>query len=147
MNHYVQKCTQCGAVIAQCKCMSCDKTVVVKGLCAKCTTQTQEQRSASSSTDSKLKVARLKAGIGQVELARRIGFSQAMISQLESGCRRTDSETMEIIAKELQCNVEDISVTGEPSILVQLMRNCKSLTYDQLRILNEVAIQFSKTRD
>lgn len=101
----------------------------------------------SSSTDSKLKAARLKAGIGQVELARRVGFSQAMISQLESGCRRTDSETMEIIAKELQCDVEDISVTGEPSILVQLMRNCKSLTYDQLRILNEVAIQFSKTRD
>lgn len=45
-NHYVQKCEQCGAVIAQCRCMSCDKTVIVKGLCAKCAAQPQDKGSA-----------------------------------------------------------------------------------------------------
>jgi len=44
--HYKQVCERCGAVIAQCRCIACDKTVIVKGLCAKCAAQSQEQRSA-----------------------------------------------------------------------------------------------------
>ena len=44
--HFIQKCEQCSGVVAQCRCMSCDKTVIVKGLCAKCAAQPQEQRSA-----------------------------------------------------------------------------------------------------
>ena len=34
--HYVQKCEKCGAVISQCRCPACDKTVIVKGVCSKC---------------------------------------------------------------------------------------------------------------
>ena len=45
-SHYKQVCEQCGGVIAQCRCMSCDKAVVVKGLCAKCAAQPQDKGSA-----------------------------------------------------------------------------------------------------
>ena len=45
-SHYVQKCEKCGVVIAQCRCMSCDKTVIVKGLCDKCAAQPQDKGSA-----------------------------------------------------------------------------------------------------
>ena len=45
-SHYKQVCEQCGDIVAQCRCMSCDKAVVVKGLCAKCATQPQDKGSA-----------------------------------------------------------------------------------------------------
>lgn len=34
-DHFVQKC-ECGDVIAQCRCMVCEKTVIIKGVCSKC---------------------------------------------------------------------------------------------------------------
>lgn len=34
--HYIEKCKKCGKVISQCRCMSCDKTIIVKDLCNEC---------------------------------------------------------------------------------------------------------------
>jgi len=84
---------------------------------------------------------RRQAGIRQAELAERVGCSQAMISQMENGCRSALPDTLEAIARELQCSVEDI--TGEPSFYIQFMRNCKKLTQKQLIALNELVLQFT----
>jgi hypothetical protein len=47
-----QVCEQCGGVVAQCRCMSCDKAVVVKVLCAKCAAQPQDKGSAGQQSAS-----------------------------------------------------------------------------------------------
>lgn len=83
---------------------------------------------------------RHKVGIGQVELAHRVGVSQSFISQLEQGTRSGTPNTLEAIAAELKCTVEDI--TGEPVLFLRFIRNCKRLSNAQLNILNELVIQF-----
>jgi large subunit ribosomal protein L34 len=35
MSHFIEICKFCGGVIAQCRCMSCDKTTKM-GVCSKC---------------------------------------------------------------------------------------------------------------
>ena len=57
-SHYKQVCEQCGGVVAQCRCMSCDKAVVVKGLCAKCAAQPQDKGSAGQQSASPCNNAR-----------------------------------------------------------------------------------------
>lgn len=90
----------------------------------------------------KLRELRLKEGIGQVDLANRVGVTQGMISQLETGCRNAQADTIEAIARELHCSYEDIA--GEPPIWVTLMRNCKGLSQSQLKALNTVAVELAK---
>jgi predicted transcriptional regulator len=85
---------------------------------------------------------RQAVGIGQVELAKRVGVSQGMISQLEVGCRSCRPDTLEILAAELRCSVEDL--TGQPAVWVQFMRNCKRLSNAQLAAVNEVVSQLVK---
>jgi len=77
-----------------------------------------------------------------VELAKRVGVSQSMISQLELGCRSCRPDTLEIIAEELRCSVEDL--TGQPAVWIQFMRNCKRLSNAQLEAINEVVSQLIK---
>lgn len=90
---------------------------------------------------SKLKELRFKAGIRQVELAKSVGVSQAMISSLENGTRKGSPDTIYLIAAELHCSVEDI--TGEPSFFIQFIRNCKRLSRAQIQAVNEVVIQLT----
>lgn len=89
-----------------------------------------------------LRKLRQAVGIGQVELAERVGVSQSMISQLELGCRSCRPDTLEIIAAELRCSVEDL--TGQPALWIQFMRNCKRLSNAQLEAINEVVSQLIK---
>jgi transcriptional regulator with XRE-family HTH domain len=89
-----------------------------------------------------LRKLRQAVGIGQVELAERVGVSQGMISQLELGCRSCRPDTLEIIAAELKCSVEDL--TGQPAVWIQFMRNCKRLSNAQLEAINEVVSQLIK---
>jgi DNA-binding XRE family transcriptional regulator len=90
----------------------------------------------------KIRELRKNRRIGQIDLANRIGVTQSFISQIENGCRKGLPDTMEAIAKELGCLVEDI--TGEPSFYIQFIRNCKRLSQAQLLSLNEVVLQFAK---
>ncbi len=90
----------------------------------------------------KLRELRYKEGIGQAELSKRVGVSQGMISQLELGCRSCRPDTLEVIAAELKCSVEEL--TGFPSVWIQFMRNCKRLSNAQLEALNGVVSQLVK---
>jgi transcriptional regulator with XRE-family HTH domain len=85
-----------------------------------------------------LKKLRQAVGIGQVELAKRIGVTQGMISQLENGCRSCRPDTLELLAAELRCSVEELS--GKPAVWVSFMRNCKRLSEAQLCALNEIVL-------
>lgn len=89
-----------------------------------------------------LRKLRQSVGIGQVELAKRVGVSQGMISQLELGCRSCRPDTLEMIAAELRCSVEDL--TGQSAVWIQFMRNCKRLSNAQLEAVNEVVSQLVK---
>lgn len=85
---------------------------------------------------------RQKSNIRQEELAKRVGVSQAMISGIENCTRRGSYSTLEAIAAELQCTLEDL--TGEPPVIVQLIRNCKRLSLPQIATLNAVALHMAK---
>lgn len=89
-------------------------------------------------SDSKLREVRVKKGIGQIELAQKVGLTQGMISQIETKSRRARPQIMEEIARVLDCSVEEISETNEPSLVVQFIRNCKKLSYEQLNAVNEL---------
>lgn len=89
-----------------------------------------------------LKNIRIRKGIGQIELAQKASSTQSMISQLENGCRGCHPALAESIAQALECDVQEI--TGEPSMWVQFMRNCKRLSYEQMQSINGVVIQMIK---
>lgn len=62
-----------------------------------------------------LKAARIRRGLTQTELARRIQVPQSLISRLERGENRdTTSTTKERLAKELRVPVEKLQF-GQPS--------------------------------
>jgi len=89
-----------------------------------------------------LRKLRQAVGIGQVELANRVGVTQGMISQLEVGTRSCRPDTLELIAAELRCSVEDL--TGQPAVWISFMRNCKRLSHAQLEAINEVVLLLVK---
>lgn len=87
----------------------------------------------------KIRQLRIKVGIGQVELAKRVGVSQSMISQLENGSRAGKPDTMQAIAEELGCTFEELC--DQPRPIIQFMRNCKRLSHPQLLAVNEIVLQ------
>ena len=56
----------------------------------------------------------MKAGISQRELARRLGLSASLISQLESGQSRPSVGTLYLIVTELGVSLDDV-IRGEES--------------------------------
>ncbi len=57
----------------------------------------------------KIKIARIEAGMTQVELSQKSGISRTVISELETGKKKvTTTTTLLKIAKALNKNVEDI---------------------------------------
>lgn len=43
MSHYIEICTECGTVISQCRCMTCNKTKK-KGICPKCLKKQNQEK-------------------------------------------------------------------------------------------------------
>jgi transcriptional regulator with XRE-family HTH domain len=60
----------------------------------------------------RLKLERIKAGISQRELARRLGLSASMISQLESGISKPSVGTLYAIVTELNLSLDRL-IRGE----------------------------------
>lgn len=58
-------------------------------------------------TGEKIKEARKKAGLSQKELGDKLGVSQAMIGQYETGKRKPKLETLDKIAEALSVDVWD----------------------------------------
>jgi hypothetical protein len=83
--HYKQVCERCGAVVAQCRCMSCDKAVVVNGLCAKCAAQPQDKGSAGQQSASPCNNARDEICAHYVQFEDCV-FFPGDVSCGEKGC-------------------------------------------------------------
>lgn len=52
--------------------------------------------------------ARRNAGIGQAELAGRLGCHQSLVARLESGQRRIDVIELVVLARAIGCNASDM---------------------------------------
>src|SRR4026209_2431763 len=61
----------------------------------------------------RLREARLKAGLSQRELARRLGLAASLISQLESGQSRPSVGTLYSIVTELGVSLDRVIRGGE----------------------------------
>lgn len=55
-----------------------------------------------------LKIMRIRRGMTQIDLAKKIGKSSNTIYFYESGWSAPRTETLERIAKALECDVKDI---------------------------------------
>ena len=55
-----------------------------------------------------LKIARIKKGMSQAELAERVGISQNALSLYEVGKRFPKRSTFEKLAEVLECDIRDI---------------------------------------
>lgn len=88
----------------------------------------------------KVKELRTKAGIGQAELARRSGVSQACISGIESGRFSGSPDTRRAIAEVLNCRIAEID--GTLSEYDKLTLLCKQLSQAQLLALNGIVAEF-----
>lgn len=57
-----------------------------------------------------IKVYREKASFTQALLAQRLGVSQQVISQWETGSRRPPSDKLPLIAKTLNCTIDELFI-------------------------------------
>lgn len=51
---------------------------------------------------------RQRTGMTQMDLAKKVGVSQAIISRYENGERSIDLETAATIARALNCTIDDL---------------------------------------
>jgi transcriptional regulator with XRE-family HTH domain len=61
----------------------------------------------------KIKARRVALGLKQAEVAEMAGYTQAHVSLVESGRRRPSADTLRMLAKVLDCTVEDFAPAGE----------------------------------
>lgn len=54
-----------------------------------------------------IKLMRMKRGLTQAELGRRVGVTPSMITQIERGTKNMTVELANEIARVLGCNIED----------------------------------------
>jgi transcriptional regulator with XRE-family HTH domain len=64
----------------------------------------------------KIRLIRTARGMGQEEMARRLGITQSAYSKIENNGLRIDEETLEKIARQLGVSPEDIKAQ-EPVII------------------------------
>ena len=82
-----------------------------------------------------MKEARKKRGLSQKELGQKLGVSQAMIAQYESGKRSPKIETMEKIANALEIPVDELMERCDPISILRSLTNSvlKGTDTDKLR--------------
>lgn len=86
----------------------------------------------------RLKKAREQAGINQIELAERMGITQASISQYEKGLRIPTPKNIEKFTVVLGVSKEDLAGGNNAKFEQEmLMRNLKNLTPQSLKKINE----------
>ena len=92
------------------------------------------------STGERIKNARTKAGLTQVQLAEKIGTTAQNISQYERNIRNPKIETVFRIAKALGCNIADL----DPELAIMspelLMFHDNIANYDEEK--NEILTSF-----
>ena len=83
----------------------------------------------------RLKVAREKKGVNQNELAIVLGISQCMVSMIEQGTRNVKWHHVEKMCSVVGCTPELITEDGKPSPYVQIMRDVKRLSNNQVELV------------
>jgi transcriptional regulator with XRE-family HTH domain len=93
----------------------------------------------------RIKQLRENLGLSNRQLAKKAGLSQPVMNRIENGNRKADIETMEKICNALEITLADFfNVDGQemsPEYL-ELLKNAKELTPEQLQILNDIIKKF-----
>lgn len=89
----------------------------------------------------KIKQTREAKHMKQGDFAKKLGLSQAAISQFESGARQPTPKTIERICEVLEVSREELvgEEDHENFEKAMLMRNLKGLSPESIRALNEIA--------
>lgn len=93
----------------------------------------------------RLKSIRNAKNISTYKLAEMTGITQPVISKLENGNRKADFDIIEKICDALEItlidffNVHDQEMSPE---YLELLKNAKELTPEQLKILNDIIKRF-----
>lgn len=89
-----------------------------------------------------LRATRTKKGVNQVALSQALGVFQSFISQLEQGTKNTSWAHIEKIAQIIGCEPEEFTEGGEPSPYMQIMRDVKRLSDNQVEIVASLVKEF-----
>ncbi|WP_213974293.1 helix-turn-helix domain-containing protein [Tepidanaerobacter acetatoxydans] len=102
---------------------------------------------AKSSADIGKRIRQLRESLGlsNRQLAIKAGLSQPVMNRIENGNRKADIETLEKICDALGITlVEFFSMDNEemPPEYLELLKNAKNLSTEQLKILNDIIKNF-----
>lgn len=93
----------------------------------------------------RIRQLREKLGLSNRQLAIKAGLSQPVMNRIENGNRKADVETIEKICDALEITLMDFfNMNGQevsPEYL-ELLKNAKELTPEQLKILNDIIKKF-----
>lgn len=93
----------------------------------------------------KIRQLRESRGLSNRQLAKKAGLSQPVMNRIENGNRKADIESIEKICDALEItlidffNVDSQEVSPE---YLELLKNAKELTSEQLKILNDIIKKF-----
>lgn len=82
--------------------------------------------------------------ISQIELARRVGVSQALISMAENNTRLLSTEILKCIAQEFSVDISELGEQSGSKGLEQLVRKLESLSQTQLDLIKNIVMQFNR---
>lgn len=93
----------------------------------------------------RIKNIRNAKNISTYKLAEMTGITQPVISKLENGNRKADLDIIKKICDALEITLVDFFSINDQAIspeYLELLKNAKELTSEQLKILNDIIKKF-----
>ena len=93
----------------------------------------------------RIRQLRENLGLSNRQLAKKAGLSQPVMNRIENGNRKADIETIEKICDALEITLTDFFNVNDQEMspeYLELLKNAKELTPEQLKILNDIIKRF-----
>jgi transcriptional regulator with XRE-family HTH domain len=93
----------------------------------------------------RIRQLRENLGLSNRQLAIKAGLTQPVMNRIENGNRKADIETIEKICDALEITLTDFFNVNDQEMspeYLELLKNAKELTPEQLKILNDIIKRF-----